>query len=331
VIQVKRQAGRTLVELMIALAIGLFITGTAIGLVLSNRQTYATTEGLSRVQEAARTGFELLARDIRDAGLNTCGGALQFVNVLNNPASLWWTQWNGGLRGYGTTEAFAGAPFGTAAGQRVSGTAALQIMRSGSQPQTVAAHDTATQTLTLSPANRSLAAGDLAIICNFSQASLFQVTAADSDTVEHNNEGTPGNCSRGLGFANPPDCSANGQTYTFEANSAVMRLESLAWYVGNNGRTTTANRSLYRVAPRNSAGTLSLVAEEVIDGVVDLQIDYLIEGTTAYVAAGSVTDWNAVFGVRLQIVIEEPDKPSTAADRVRRTVTHVVMLRNRLS
>jgi type IV pilus assembly protein PilW len=117
----------------------------------------------------------------------------------------------------------------------------------------------------------------------------------------------------------------------FEANSAVMRLESLAWYVGNNGRTTTANRSLYRVSPRNSAGTLSLVAEEVIDGVVDLQIDYLIEGTSAYVAAGSVTDWNAVFGVRLQVVIEEPDKPSTAADRVRRTVTHVVMLRNRLS
>lgn len=326
-----RQAGRTLIELMIALAIGLFITGTAIGLVLSNRQTYDSTEGLSRVQEAARTGFELLARDIREAGLNSCGGALQFVNVLNSPESLWWTEWNGGVRGYAGSDAFAGAPFGSASGQRVAGTAALHIMRSGSQPQTVSAHDTATQTITFSPANRALATGDLAIVCNFSQASLFQVTAADSASVEHGNEGTPGNCSRGLGFANPPDCSASGQTYMFEANSAVMRLESLAWYVGNNGRTTTANRSLYRVSPRNSAGTLSLVAEEVIDGVVDLQIDYLIEGTSAYVAAGSVTDWNAVFGVRLQVVIEEPDKPSTAADRVRRTVTHVVMLRNRLS
>jgi hypothetical protein len=69
--------------------------------------------------------------------------------------------------------------------------------------------------------------------------------------------------------------------------------------------------ALPRIA-ENNAGTLTLVAEEVIDGVVDLQIDYLIEGTSAYVAAGSVTDWNAVFGVRLQVVIEEPDKPSTA-------------------
>lgn len=325
------QRGRTLIELMIALAIGLFITGTAIGLVLSNRQTYNTTEGLSRVQEASRIGFELLARDIRDAGLNSCGGALQFVNVLNNPASLWWTQWNGGLRGYAGSQDFAGAPFGTAAGQRVAGTAALQIMRSGSLPQTVSAHDTATQMLTFSPANRALATGDLAIVCNFSQASLFQVTDSNGTQVEHSNEGTPGNCSRGLGFANPPDCSATGQTYRYEANAVVMRLESLAWYVGHNGRTTTTSRSLYRVAPQNDGGTLSLVTEEVIDGVVDLQVDYLSEGATAYVAATAVTDWNAVVGIRLRLIIDEPDRPSTAIDRIRRTMTHVVTLRNRLS
>lgn len=325
------QQGRTLIELMIALAIGLFITGTAIGLVLSNRQTYTMTEGLSRIQEAARTGFELLARDIRDAGLNSCGGALQFVNVLNNPASLWWTQWNGGLRGYGGSDAFAGAPFGSAAGQRVAGTSALQVMRTGSQPQTVSAHDTATQMLTFSPANRALATGDLAVVCNFSQATLFQVTDANGTQVEHANAGSPGNCTRGLGFADPPDCSANGQTYRFEANAVAMRLESLAWYVGNNGRTTTTARSLYRVAPQNDAGTLTLVAEEVIDGVVDLQADYLVEGATAYVAASAVTDWNAVVGVRLRLIIDEPDRPSTAADRVRRTMTHVVTLRNRMS
>lgn len=325
------QQGRTLIELMIALAIGLFITGTAIGLVLSNRQTYTMTEGLSRIQEAARTGFELLARDIRDAGLNSCGGALQFVNVLNNPASLWWTQWNGGLRGYGGSDAFAGAPFGTSAGQRVAGTSALQVMRTGSQPQTVSAHDTATQMLTFSPANRALATGDLAIVCNFSQASLFQVTDANGTQVEHGNAGSPGNCTRGLGFADPPDCSVNGQTYRFEANAVAMRLESLAWYVGNNGRTTTTSRSLYRVAPQNDAGTLTLVAEEVIDGVVDLQADYLVEGATAWVAATAVTDWNAVVGVRLRLIIDEPDRPSTAADRVRRTMTHVVTLRNRMS
>lgn len=325
------QGGSTLIELMIALTLGLFIIGAAIALMLSNRQTYDTTEGLSRIQESTRTAFELLARDIREAGLNSCGGALQFVNVLTNSSSLWWTQWNGGVRGYGGSDAFAGATFGSGVGQRVAGTAALHIMRSGSQPQTVASHDTGSQLLTLSPRNSALSAGDLAIVCNFSQASLFQVSAADDSTVSHGVGGTPGNCSRGLGFANPPDCSEAGQTYRFEANAVVMRLESLAWYVGNTGRTSTTSRSLYRVAPQNEAGTLSLVTEEVLDGVIDLQLDYLIEGGSAYIAASAVTDWNAVTGVRMRLTIEEPDRPAAVTDRVRRTMTHVVTLRNRMS
>lgn len=327
----RRHAGSTLIELMIALAIGLFITAAAISVMLGNRQTYDTTEGLSRIQESARVAFELMARDIREAGLNSCGGARQFVNVLTNASSLWWTQWNDGIRGYGTTTAFAGAAFGSAAGQRVSGTAALQIMRSGSQPLTVAVHDTGTQTFTVSPANDALAAGDLAIVCNFSQASLFQVSAADGTTVRHEMGGTPGNCSRGLGFANPPDCSTSGQTYRYEANAVLMRLESLAWYVGNTGRSSTTARSLFRVAPRNEGGTLSLIAEEVLDGVVDLQLDYLLEGGTAYVDASAVSDWSTVTGVRMRLVIEEPDRPAAVTDRVRRTLTHVVTLRNRMS
>ncbi|WP_018410590.1 prepilin-type N-terminal cleavage/methylation domain-containing protein [Methyloversatilis thermotolerans] len=325
------QGGSSLIELMIALAIGLFITAAAISLMLGNRQTYDTTEGLSRIQESARIAFELLARDLREAGLNSCGGARQFVNILNSPSSLWWTQWNGGLRGYGGSDAFSGAAFGSAVGQRATGTSALHIMRSGSQPNTVSSHDTASQTITLSPRNAGLAAGDLAIVCNFSQASLFQVSAAGTNTVAHAPDGSPGNCSRGLGFANPPDCSQNGQTYRYEANAVVMKLESLAWYVGNTGRSSTTSRSLFRVAPQNNAGTLSLVAEEVLDGVIDLQVDYLLEGGSAYVAASAVSDWTSVTGVRLQLVIEEPDRPAAVTDRVRRTLTHVVTLRNRLS
>lgn len=323
--------GSTLVELMIALAIGLVITAAAIGVMLSNRQTYDTTEGLSRIQESARIAFELMARDIREAGLNSCGGARQFVNILSSPSSLWWTDWNEGLRGYGGSDAFSGAAFGSAVGQRVAGTGALQIMRSGSQPITVAAHDTGTQTLTVSPRNDALGAGDLAIVCNFSQASLFQVSAADASSVRHESGGSPGNCSRGLGFSNPPDCSTNGQTYRYEANAVLMRLESLAWYVGNTGRSSTTARSLFRVAPRNESGTLTLVAEEVLDGVVDLQLDYLLEGASAYVQASAVADWSTVTGVRMRLTIEEPDRPAAVTDRVQRTMTHVVTLRNRMT
>ena len=58
-----RQLGLSLVELMVALVLGLLVVGAAIGVFLSNRQTYTATESLGRVQENARVAFELMARD----------------------------------------------------------------------------------------------------------------------------------------------------------------------------------------------------------------------------------------------------------------------------
>ncbi|MFP3416601.1 prepilin-type N-terminal cleavage/methylation domain-containing protein, partial [Bacillus sp. SIMBA_074] len=50
-----RQQGFSLIELMIALVLGLLVVGAAIGIFLSNRQTYQATEGVGRAQEGVRT------------------------------------------------------------------------------------------------------------------------------------------------------------------------------------------------------------------------------------------------------------------------------------
>ena len=68
----KRMRGVTLIELMIALVIGLIVTGAALALFLTNRQTYLASESIGRVQEHARTAFELMSRDLRDAAGNAC-------------------------------------------------------------------------------------------------------------------------------------------------------------------------------------------------------------------------------------------------------------------
>jgi prepilin-type N-terminal cleavage/methylation domain-containing protein len=50
--------GFSLVELMISMLLGLVIIGAATGVILANRQSYRTNEGLSQIQESARTAFE---------------------------------------------------------------------------------------------------------------------------------------------------------------------------------------------------------------------------------------------------------------------------------
>ena len=61
--------GLTLVELMIAMMLGLLVVGSATAIFISNRQTYRATEGLGRVQENGRMAFELMARDLRDTAI----------------------------------------------------------------------------------------------------------------------------------------------------------------------------------------------------------------------------------------------------------------------
>ena len=65
--------GLTLVELMIAMALGLFLLLGVVSVFLAQRQAYRTNENLAGLQNHARVAFELMAREIRESGLNLCG------------------------------------------------------------------------------------------------------------------------------------------------------------------------------------------------------------------------------------------------------------------
>jgi len=64
--------GFSLVELMIALTLGLIITGVIVQVFTSTRSTNDLETGLSQVQEQGRFAMEFLARDIRQAGNFGC-------------------------------------------------------------------------------------------------------------------------------------------------------------------------------------------------------------------------------------------------------------------
>jgi type IV pilus assembly protein PilW len=70
----KRQAGMTLIELMVALAIGAFLMIGAITVFMQSRSTFRLTESVARMQENGRFALEVLEPDIRMAhywGLTT--------------------------------------------------------------------------------------------------------------------------------------------------------------------------------------------------------------------------------------------------------------------
>lgn len=353
----RAMAGVTLVELMIAMVLGLVVAGAAIGVFLATRQTYAATESMGRLQENARVAFELMGRDLREAGSDSCGTDLaDAVNVIRSPTTRWYTDFAGGIRGYAGGAAFADAAFGTGAGQRVAGTGAIQMLSAQSDGTTIlydAAGAANPASMKLNSKDHGFAAGDLAVACDAMHAAIFQVTNATSGssaTIVHNSAtgvATPGNCTKGLG--SPLDCSStNGSNYQFgcayggtdatkdckdgdnQWAAYLAHLQAARWYVGCNGRadcSQPAGRSLFRTRVTSKGGVPTITNDEIVDGVTDLSATYLESGGTAYVAASAVADWSRVVAVDVTLRMTSLELVDGAP--LQQTLRNVVALRSR--
>lgn len=66
------QRGLTLIELMIAMLLGVFLIGGVLQIFVSTKQTYRMQENLARLQENGRFAMNFLERDIRMAGYRSC-------------------------------------------------------------------------------------------------------------------------------------------------------------------------------------------------------------------------------------------------------------------
>ena len=63
-----RQAGLTLVELMISMTLGLFVVAAALALLLSSKAAYSTQDDAVRLQDTGQHAIDIIARSVRAAG-----------------------------------------------------------------------------------------------------------------------------------------------------------------------------------------------------------------------------------------------------------------------
>ncbi len=89
----RSQAGMTLVELMVALAIGSFLILGAVQVYTQSRQAYVINDAIARVQETAQFAMDTIESDLRMAsnwGLNSRSDAItgRSTGVSPNPLNL---------------------------------------------------------------------------------------------------------------------------------------------------------------------------------------------------------------------------------------------------
>ena len=350
-----REYGFSLIELMIAMVLGLLLTLGVTQVYLSSSDTYRLTNGLARIQENARFAADMLGRDIREAGGNGClleiGTVTDIRQSPSDPNTTGILGWEYSDTGQGDSYTLTGnvpggetdwdnnngdALPGSISGEVVEGSDILFV-------EGAHAHDLNGNTVT------GLGGGAI---------NLSGSTGIERDTVIHV---TSEDCSNSRIFYKNNAASAssivaggsdNQTGGTVPAitdppmtnNLTVSVYRATAFYIGENpdGNPALYSQSLEEPTPPPP--------QELLSNVENMQILYGEggpAGATTYVTAENVTDWSSVVSVRLGLLMRsdanvmeesqtrafnmlETEVNTPADDRVRLVLMKTIGLRNRL-
>lgn len=342
------QRGFTMVELMVALLLGLVLIGGVINVFLTSGQTLRVNQNLSRVHENARFAIEMFSREIREAGMVPCGSTLS-ANVLRGSGGsvTWWAStYDGMVRGFDDgQDSTAIKGFGASTADRVGGTDALLILRPSSDEadlRRLASHDPAENSFTdasvISTAVKSRYDSRPALVCDGKSAALLQIGAASVSLGEYDYGTGTYNCSKNLG--NVDASCATTTPRTFDAGAQLTRWDPAFWYVGHNSRGT---KSLYRMGIKlnSSTGAVENDVQEMVPDVENMEIDYLTRNrdndnvlATDWVAASAFTGgWTSttaeVVAARVKLTLRSTEAVGEGNVPLTRTFVILGSIRNR--
>ena len=343
--------GMTLPELMVGLAVGLFVTTIAIATFVSTRTLNVVNSSSTRMTENARLATETLHTDLRSAGFAGCRTLEQRLDgppvVVLNPNLGFITDGSSGVRGYRGTgtghDPALPTTLATAAAGRLlnSDIVSVRVPADTVSMGLVASMGSsiAPPQLAASAPGNTISQGDVLLISNCKAAAVFQVTHSDPVAT--------GTLTHATGLLNPGNASLDLQ-HVFRSDSNVYRLQTRHYYVAP-GVLRTGTNSLWRLSVPAPGGGAP-VPEEIASGIDRLLISYGIDNDTTpdlnvnrYVTASDVADWDRVLSARVQLVAATAENGMaqgiqkykfdgatvTAPDKRLRTVlTEVVTLRN---
>jgi type IV pilus assembly protein PilW len=343
--------GVTLVELLVAITLGAIIMAGAITLFVNNRDTYKTTNELSRLQETARYALDMMVKDIRMAGYFGCADRPDTVSqnvAINNTGDLWDFNLDPGAGAIvppieGFEAAFPGNEFMPSGfdvtvgndgdnGEVLANTDAITLRYiAGSMVDLAPANGTldylvtadaingANSTITVD-SSTGFSLNQLAAIADCGGSDIFQVSAAPTATTVQANA-----LSRG---------------YNATSSPMIAPFIGVRYYIGDNGRGPggAVAPSLYRttIVP-DAAGDPQEDHRELFEGVERMHILYGVDTDSdgipnSYVRSGDAplstadpaTNWASIVSVRIGIIVRTVDEHGRDMDTNTYNVNNVV-------
>ena len=295
---VQKQKGFSLVELMVSITIGLILLAGVLSIFFSSRVTFSTNERTARLQENGRVALDLMTHDIRSAGYQGCARGVPINNRLATPIA---TTWNyifpvqGSENTAGVLDPVLGVTLSPAVVDDSDVIVVRAATRDGRSTRLETSMGSLTDALTvLNTGTGTLGAG-VYMISDCNAADIFQVTGytpgTPNSTMAHAIGAAPGNQDASLG-------------YLYQAGARIVPLQTIIYYVGLDPATNEP--ALYRKLGNIAASQL------LIEGVQALQISYGEDTDNDRVAnlyrpASSVVNWNSIISVNLSMLIRSEE------------------------
>ena len=293
----RRLGGFTLVEILIAVAIGLFLTAGLIQVYLANKQTYRFNEALARIQENGRFALQRIAADLRMAGFFGCKGDSSATSRVDATSP----DFNPSLHDFITTPALEGedSPSGVAGDPdaftlRGGAGSNLFVLGHGgagreSDPIIVKGSITRVRELIGDIANR---VADIVLVSDCLAGDIFQVTSLAANSSD----------SSLLGFSGPGASRTPGNVAGLALSKVYGRGALLYPLRVVRYQVPPGTEGLYRA--ENDA----TIGDELIEGVENLQLTYGEDtdgdgSANRYVSASAVTDWGLVVSARVGLLL----------------------------
>lgn len=337
-----RPSGLSLVELMVAMVLGLLLLGAVLQVYLSTKMTFVAQDQKSGVEESGRFAIEFIARDVRMAGLTGCGSrtmpgmTFPITNYVSGGNAFPW-QFNVAVTGY---EANGTAPSNTltltasdpAVGGNwnaalptalsglnlaVPGSDVLLISGLGAQTWPLVDPFTSGAQIFVQTGN-DIALGDVLFVTDCGQGIVFQATNVTQAGGKTNVVGASGGPVSPGNTSNIAEQGPNGAA--FRQGAMVARAVSVAYFIG---RGTGGAPSLFRATllpPDNNASARQLRAEELVGGIESMQVLYGVDSDGDFAinsyqtATGVGSNWPQVRTVKVALLARAQENSLQQAD-----------------
>jgi type IV pilus assembly protein PilW len=324
-----RTRGFTVVELMIAMTLGLILLAGILSVLYSSKITYTENERTARLQEYARAGIDMILKDMRSGGFFGCryAGAVEpatsplarnFTTNLANPTNVMWN-FGRAIEGFDADGASwdpalapsSFIPSGNPTPEPTSDIVAIRTVRSNAPQFTATAVPLIGATTPISVTKlttETVVARNTYVASDCEKAVVFAATAVTS--------GGLGTTSATIAF----DATAGGALDPVNAVTTLPGLSAVRTTV------TPVDTIVYYVAPSADLAGPALwrrvgrrAPEELIEGVENLQIEFGIDTDADlladdYVEAPAVTNWTAVVAARIAVLMRSPEETGTEVD-----------------